>query len=93
MTQASDFSELVARSGAASSLARLAFVVGAAACAFFAVTAAVFTLCLSSDVPDLWARVQAALTSDAYTFGPDSSQITRPIYSRQITGVAVHMNP
>jgi hypothetical protein len=90
MTQASDFSELVARSGAASSLARLAFVVGAAACAFFAVTAAFFTLCLSSDVPDLWARVQAALTSDAYTLGPDSSQITRPIYSRQITGVAVH---
>lgn len=71
--------------------ARWPWLAGGAACALFAVSAAAYSFALRAGARDLWSLVQAALTSDAYTYGPQSSAgVMRPVYSAQIVSVAVH---
>ncbi len=71
--------------------ARWPWYLGATACGLFAISAAAYSLSLILGAPDLWSLIQSAVTSDAYTYGPQSSSsIMRPIYSAQIGSVAVH---
>ncbi len=67
-----------------------AWILAAVICVLFGVMAMQFNFALRADDAGWWARVQAAMTSEAYSLGPGSAHLMYPTYRKALAAMTSH---